>query len=202
MNYSSPMVVVVCGPSGTGKTTIGTLLAQRLGCSFEEGDSFHSKENVTKMASGVPLNDVDRAPWLQRLRDDVVEGYLIQKKTNVVLACSALKRMYRDVLRGDVVMMGDQPVPVATPASAASRTVFFVLLSGDANIIAARLSKRSGHYMPPSLLASQLATLEPLNTAEEYGMVVDLARTPEEIVEDIMRVVRPAQNPPRVPVKL
>ena len=151
-------VLVVMGVSGSGKSTVARLLADRLGWSFAEGDEFHSPENKAKMASGVPLTDDDRWPWLRAIRD-WVDG----QPGDVVLTCSALRRAYRDVLRE------------------ARGRVRFVHLDGSVATIGERINARTGHYMPPTLLGSQFATLEPL-APEEDGVVVSVAGTPEEIV--------------------
>lgn len=155
-------VVVVMGVSGVGKTTVGALLAERLGWAFEEGDALHPEANVAKMAAGEPLTDDDRRPWLE-----LVAAW-IEARTAAgepgVITCSALKRVYRDVLR---------------------RTgVVFVHLTGPDAITAERLAGRRGHFMPPSLLASQLSTLEPLG-ADENGLRVSTELSPEAQVDAI-----------------
>lgn len=175
----NPVAVIVCGPSGVGKTTIGSMLAKALNVPFVEGDDFHSEANVSKMRSGTPLTDEDRAPWLARLRREVVDGYVDQRRSSVVLACSALKKEYRRVLQGGGVGGGGDGGAVGG--------VFFVLLFGDADLISRRLSARSGHFMPPTLLASQLATLEPLDEAHESGMTVDLSLPSEVIVKLVVQ---------------
>ena len=151
------MIVVVMGVSGSGKTEIGARLARRLGHEFIEGDDFHSPGNVAKMRAGTPLVDADRWPWLQRLNDE------LKKRRNAVLACSALKQLYRDALLKDI------------PASVV------VYLRGSFDLIAARLKSRRHRYMPASLLESQFATLEPPAGAIE----VDVAATVEDCVESI-----------------
>lgn len=163
-----PCAFIVCGPSGVGKSTIGVALARALGCQFEEGDRYHSEANVKKMAAKIPLDDADRAPWLQQLRDEVISRYLRSRGESVVLACSALKRSYRNCLRAG----GDKGC------------VHFLLLTGDATLISERMKSRSGHFMPPSLLASQLATLEPLDQADEDGIVIDVTNPPEAVLAE------------------
>jgi gluconokinase len=135
------MIVVLMGVTGSGKTTLGQLLADQLGWTFVEGDAFHPEANVQKMRRGEPLTDADRAPWLRALRARIDE--LAAAGRSAVVACSALKQAYRDVLadgRPEVV---------------------FVHLTAPAAVIRDRLDHRRGHYMPPALLDSQLATLEP-----------------------------------------
>jgi gluconokinase len=134
-------VVVVMGISGSGKTTIGMALARRLGCAFQEGDAFHPPENVEKMRSGIPLTDADRAPWLDKVAAWIAARAAADEAG--VIACSALKRTYRDRLR------------------AADPELAFVFLDPGEAVLRERLARRTGHFMPASLLASQLETLEP-----------------------------------------
>jgi carbohydrate kinase (thermoresistant glucokinase family) len=151
--------VVVLGVSGAGKSTVGRRLAEESGRVFADADDFHSAANVTKMAAGIPLTDVDRWPWLESMRD-----WLAASDEPVVLACSALRCAYRDVLAqaGDVV---------------------FVLLDVPREELAARLVARADHFMPASLLDSQLATLE-RPTADENAIVVDASRGVQQAVDD------------------
>lgn len=154
------MVIVVMGPTGSGKTTIGTLLAQRLGWDFVDADEFHSAANKAKMHAGIPLTDADRMPWLAAIHDQI-EAWLAQRK-NVALACSALKQSYRDVLWN-------------------SPEVRLVYLKGSYNLIRDRLLLRKGHFANEQILAGQFADLEePAN-----AVTVDIGRSPEEIVEEI-----------------
>jgi gluconokinase len=153
------------GVSGSGKTAVGSRLAAALGVEFAEGDTYHPPANIEKMSSGTPLNDEDRQGWLyaiaSRIRraNDVGDG--------VVVSCSALKRSYRDVLRRE-----------AGP-------VRFVFLRGTRDLIDARLRQRKGHFMPTSLLDSQLATLEE-PSADEDVWVTDINETPDEIVASLV----------------
>lgn len=149
-------VVVVMGVSGTGKSTIGRALAEALGLAFVEGDDLHPESNVAKMAAGIPLTDADRAPWLDRIAAEMDHP--------VVVACSALKRAYRDRLR------------LAAPDLA------LIYLHGDATLLAGRIEGREGHFMPSSLLESQLAALEE-PAPDENAIPVNVALRPDEILE-------------------
>ncbi|MER7860931.1 gluconokinase [Amycolatopsis japonica] len=159
-------VIVVMGVSGSGKTTVGTALAERLGVDYAEADTFHPKANIDKMSSGHPLNDEDRQPWLEAIatwiRDHQCSGG--------VVTSSALKYRYRDILRG-------------------GGKVWFLHLHGDRDLLADRMKTRSGHFMPVSLLDSQLADLEPLRP-DEHGLVADITKKPEEIVETALSVFK------------
>lgn len=154
------MVVVVMGVSGSGKTTVGRRLAGELGWSFYDADDFHPRANVEKMKGGVPLEDADRIPWLEILRDLIRDT--LGRGENAVLACSALKESYRDYLLPD-------------------ERVKLVYLKGDRELIRKRLSGRRGHFMNPALLDSQFATLE----EPGQGVQVDISATPAEIVKTI-----------------
>lgn len=157
------MIVLVMGVSGAGKSTIGRALAAALQADFLEADAFHSEANVAKMTRGIPLDDSDRWPWLDAIGRALDQAVMDGKR--VVLACSALKQAYRDRLLKD-----------------GSRSGFTVFLRGDPDIIATRMSGRSGHFMPPTLLPSQLATLEPPKDA----ITVDIAKAPDEILWEIL----------------
>lgn len=156
-------VLVLMGVSGSGKTTVGALLAQTLGWAYADADSFHSPENLAKMASGQPLSDQDRAPWLQSIRS-FIDQCVAQQQPGIV-GCSALKRAYRDVLRRSQLR--------------------FVYLCGSRAEIAARLAVRQGHFFKPHMLDSQLATLEE-PTADEHVITVSIAQTPAEVVAAII----------------
>jgi gluconokinase len=161
LNGARPaVIVVVMGVTGVGKTTIGRLVAQDLGWGFLDADDYHPPANVAKMRSGVPLTDADREPWLAALRAEI--DARLARSESAVLACSALKRSYRDRLH-------------------ASEAVRFVHLRGDATLIRERLLARSGHYMDPGLLASQFAALE----APQGALVIDVAAPPMEIASRI-----------------
>ncbi|WP_395293230.1 gluconokinase [Kitasatospora hibisci] len=170
---AAPLTVVVMGVSGVGKTTVARLLADRLGLPRAEADDFHPPANIAKMSAGTPLDDEDRAPWLRALG-----GWLRERAeagTGGVVTCSALKHRYRDILR------------------AACPGAFFLHLSGGTELVEDRLAHRTGHFMPPSLLASQYAALEPLG-ADERGAVLDVGPSPEELVELAVALLRPVNG--------
>jgi gluconokinase len=154
-------VVVVMGVSGSGKSTVASLLAGRLGCELADADDFHPPSNVAKMAAGLPLDDQDRAPWLR----DIAAWMAVRARSgrSAVASCSALKRAYRDVLR------------------AASPRLVFLHLTGPRELLERRMRDRTGHFMPASLLDSQLASLEPL-APDERGLTLDATDAPEVIV--------------------
>jgi gluconokinase len=158
--------MIVMGVSGSGKSTIADRLAERLGWDFEDGDKFHPASNVAKMSAGHPLTDEDRWPWLQAIADEI--DRVCKAGEQAVIACSALKRAYRDILvhgRNDV------------------RIVF---LDGSQQLIADRLAARKGHFMPPGLLASQFKTLEPPER-NENPVTVSIDASVDAIVDDIIR---------------
>ncbi|HEY9397461.1 MAG TPA: gluconokinase [Burkholderiales bacterium] len=159
------MIVILMGVSGSGKTTIGKLLAQRLGAHFLDADDFHPEDNVKKMRSGIALDDADRTPWLEQLKTELRNHEA--RGDSVVLACSALKRSYRDQLRQG---LGDVRV---------------VYLHGTKALLATRLAGREGHYMPPTLLDSQLETLEEPRNA----ITIDVSGTPEGATEAICQLL-------------
>ena len=160
-----PTCIVVMGVSGSGKTTVAERLAERLGCTYEEGDDHHPAENVEKMESGIPLDDDDRRPWLEELGRWIGEREAAGQ--NSVLTCSALKRSYRDLLRKG------------------NESVWFAHVAVPQDVLAQRLEARKGHYMPASLLTSQLATLEPLED-DEPGVRISGAGAPDDVVEELL----------------
>ena len=160
------MILIVMGVSGSGKTTIGSMLANELGWSFYDADDFHSPENREKMSNGIPLTDADREPWIKSLRNLIEEN--IAGGTPCILACSALKEVHRQVLK-------------------TSDEVQFIFLKGDYDLIASRMKNRLGHYMPLGLLKSQLEALEePVD-----AFIADITQTPVEII----KIIRKGLNP-------
>lgn len=162
-----PPVVVVMGVAGTGKTTIGPLVADALGVPYAEGDDFHPAANVAKMSAGTPLDDTDRGPWL----DAIGQWAHGREGLGGVVSSSALKRIYRDRLR------------------AAAPGVVFLHLTGDRELIERRMRERKGHFMPTALLDSQFATLQPLGD-DEAGVAVDVSGSPEEIAARAVAALR------------
>ena len=155
------MILIAMGVSGCGKSLIGEMLAERLKCAFTDGDAFHSAANKEKMHKGIPLTDDDRWPWLQALRDLIEQS--LDSRRGAVLACSALKSAYREVLGGGLA------------------DVHFVLLDGDPAVLKARLAERRHEFMNPALLDSQLATLErPIDT-----ITIDIDQPVDEQVRQI-----------------
>lgn len=157
-------VLVLMGVSGCGKTTLAELVAARSGVAFQEGDALHPPANVAKMAAGHPLDDADRWPWLEAIAA-VIDGWLAAGQSGIV-TCSALKRAYRRVLIGE------------------RQGVRLVYLRGDQALIAGRLAGRRGHFMPPSLLASQFATLEEPGP-DENPFIADIRLSPEELARQV-----------------
>jgi carbohydrate kinase (thermoresistant glucokinase family) len=163
---STPLVCVM-GVSAVGKSTVGTALARALGVPFIDADDLHSETNRRKMESGVPLTDEDRWPWLDAVSDRFRES----GSTGAVIACSALRRVYRDRIRRS------------------APEVVFVQLDGSRELLEARAKARTDHFMPPALLDSQLATLEPLQS-DEQGFIEDVARPVDELVDDVVKRLR------------
>jgi gluconokinase len=162
------MILIAMGVSGAGKTRIGEMLAERLGCSFTDGDTFHSAANKEKMHKGIPLTDEDRWPWLMTIREAIEESERAGR--TAVFTCSSLKRSYRDVLRD-----GD-------------RSVVFVYLKGSYEVLHERLQTRTGHFFDPSLLQSQLDTLEEPGADEAITVSVELS--PEAIVDEVLQKMK------------
>jgi gluconokinase len=162
------MILIAMGVSGCGKSLIGEMLAERLNCAFTDGDTYHSEANKEKMHHGIPLTDEDRWPWLRTIRAAIEEKQRAREKA--VFTCSSLKRAYRDILRS-----GD-------------RDVTFVYLHGTAELLRERLGERKGHFFDPSLLQSQLDTLEPPGPDE--AIEADIAMTPDQIVEKVLKGVK------------
>jgi gluconokinase len=159
------MIIVLMGVTGSGKSTVGKLLAQQIGWKFFEGDDFHSPANIEKMRRGVPLNDDDRRPWLEAIRESIRK--MAERSENAVIACSALKHSYRQMLRitGEVV---------------------FVYLKANIDTVRERLRNRTGHFMNPDLIQSQFDTLE----ESEQALRVDASLPPGEIVRRIRTQLR------------
>jgi gluconokinase len=163
------MIVIVMGVSGVGKTTVGKQIAEQLGARFLEGDDYHPKANIAKMSHGEPLTDDDRKPWLERLARELDASRA--KGENVVLTCSALRRLYRDILR------------------AGHDDVDFVFLDAEQAVIQKRLDARKGHFMPPSLLDSQFAALERPGP-DERAVPADATQPPGAIVAAVLQQLR------------
>lgn len=160
--------IVLMGVTGSGKTTIGEMLAEKLSWTFLDADHYHPSENVEKMRQGIPLNEDDRKPWLHTLSELISTS--VKESKPVILACSALKKSYRDILRqGSIEIM-------------------FVYLQGDEELIGERLAERKGHYMNPALLPSQFEALEAPSIDE--AIHVDISPDPEVIVADILNNMR------------
>ncbi len=160
-----PLVVIFMGVAGSGKTTVGTLFAKKAGATFYEGDEYHPPENIEKMRRGIPLTDADRAKWLQTLRGIITRS--LAEGQFIVMTCSALKAAYRDLLRG-----GDARVQ-------------FAYLTGPRAVLEERLKARRGHFMPPTLLDSQLATLEPPADALTFSC----EKSPKEITAAVIQAL-------------
>ncbi len=173
--------LVVMGVAGSGKSTIAAALSQQLGWACAEADEFHPQSNIDKMTRGIPLQDEDRWPWLQEIQNWMTAQ--ATAGTSTVLTCSALKQTYRQLL------------------SEADGRVLFVHLDGGADLIGRRMQGREGHFMPPTLLPSQLATLEPLNDAElaAGSLRLDISLSPEQIAAAVIAALKlPADRTPSV----
>ena len=161
-----PVIVIVMGVSGSGKTTVSALLAAALGWQFQEGDDLHPAANVAKMRGGTPLTDADRLPWLEKIAEEIDRWR--ERGESGVVTCSALKRSYRDII------IGGRP------------EVQLVYLKGSYDLIQARLAARHEHFMPAALLKSQFATLEE-PTPDEHPIVIDVGGKPTDIAAEIVR---------------
>lgn len=159
----APVIVLLMGPAGSGKTTVGKLLAAKLSWDFVDGDDFHSPANIAKMARGAGLSDEDRLPWLQSIHDAMLQW--LGQGQNVVLACSALKRSYRELLG----------------VHSNAKDIKLIYLKGTFDLLRERLHSRKGHYANEQLLSSQLSDLEEPADA----LTIDAARSPEEITSEI-----------------
>ena len=156
------------GISGSGKSSIGSTLSEKLNWPFLEGDTFHPQENINKMSSGRALTDDDRLPWLRSIANKIQE--LRSQNQDAIIACSALKRSYREIL------------------SAADRSLVYVFLSGEKEVIADRIVKRKGHFMPPELLDSQIATLE--EPAPQEAIRIDVTAPIDRNIHKILKLIR------------
>ena len=164
------MMLIVCGVSGTGKSTVGKLLANELKHPFFDADDFHTESNVQKMKRGIALNDNDRQPWLESLSSKLA---LWEGSSGAVLACSALKESYRQIL-----------------AAQCKQNIIWVILHGSTELLTERLNSRQGHYFDARLLDSQLDTLE----LPDYGWIIDIGQTPDEIISDVLQRLRESKN--------
>jgi gluconokinase len=172
--HLKPGRAVIMGVTGCGKSSVGTALAPLFGATYIDGDALHPPANLAKMSAGIPLDDADREPWLVKV------GQALRAADGpTLIGCSALKRRYRDLLR-----------------AVAGEDVVFLHLTGEREVIAAHLAARKGHFMPPSLLDSQVAALEPLQ-ADETGFAVDVGQPFEKVVAEAMRKLNAAAWPAR-----
>ena len=162
MPHNAPSPIVVMGVSGSGKSTVGSALAQRLRVPFVDADTLHPPSNIAKMSAGEPLTDEDRYPWLERVGE-----WLTRHRRGGVVSCSALKRKYRDQLRTHCA------------------SIEFLYLSGSPEVIGSRMAARPGHFMPAALLQSQFDALEPLGVGEA-GVTADISQGVENIVDDFL----------------
>ncbi|RAX38844.1 gluconokinase [Rhizobium tropici] len=169
-NQDIPLAIIVMGVSGSGKSSIGEGVAAKLGIHFIEGDTLHPAANVEKMSKGIPLTDEDRWPWLEKIGQEISAS--LAKGEGVVVTCSALKRVYRERLR-----------------ASAGGHLYFIYLAGSKELLTKRMGERKGHFMPTSLLESQLQTLE-VPTGEAGVVTVDIDDTIEGIVEASVKSLR------------
>jgi carbohydrate kinase (thermoresistant glucokinase family) len=165
----TPHALILMGVSGSGKTTVGEILAARIGWRYEDADTFHPASNVAKMSAGQPLTDDDRWPWLRAIAGEIDRASAAGER--VVIGCSALRRVYRDLL-----VHGRHDIRI-------------VYLQGTQGLIADRLGERKGHFMPPGLLTSQFGTLEP-PAPDEHAVTVSIDAPAETIVDNILRQLK------------
>lgn len=165
---------ILMGVSSTGKTSVGTEVAKRLGIKLIDGDDLHPRANILKMRQGIPLDDADRVPWLERIRDAAFS--LEQKSETGIIVCSALKRKYREQIREGNANMK------------------FVFLHGDFDLVLKRMQQRQGHFMKPEMLKSQFATLEEPNAEETDVIAVSIDGTFEDVVERVLQAIKPLLN--------
>jgi gluconokinase len=173
---TKPVIAVVMGVSGSGKTTVAVLLAAALGCQFQEGDDLQPAAYVEKMHGGTPLTDADRLPWLRKIAEEI-DGWRARGESGV-MTCSALKRSYRDII------IGNRP------------DVTLVYLRGSHDLIRRRMAARHEHFMPVALLDSQFATLQ-VPAPDEHPITVDVGGRPAEIAVEIVRQLEKRQNADR-----
>jgi len=166
---SEPTAFIVMGVSGSGKTVVAEAVARDLSLSFLEGDTLHPRANIEKMSMGIPLTDADRLPWLDKIGQEIAMS--LAAGEGIVISCSALKRIYRDRLRGF-----------------ARGRLTFIFLNGSEEVLAPRMAARKGHFMPASLLKSQLATLED-PSAEDGVIAVDISGEPDDVIAEAIRKV-------------
>ena len=162
------MIIILFGVSGSGKTTIGNILSGAIKAEFIEGDNFHSQQNIMNMKNGIPLGDTERSDWLISLNHELIKRTECNKSVNIVMACSALKKKYRDVLKKEL-----------------SQSVLFVFLKGDYDLIFKRISERKDHFMKSNMLKSQFEALEEPNEKEE-SFIVDVSKNG---IDDIVGMV-------------
>nr|XP_007967782.1 probable gluconokinase isoform X8 [Chlorocebus sabaeus] len=184
---AAPGALLVMGVSGSGKSTVGALLASELGWKFYDADDYHPEENRKKMGKGIPLNDQDRIPWLCNLHDILLRD--VASGQHVVLACSALKKMYRDILTQGKDGAALKCEESGKEAERAEMQLLVVHLSGSFEVISGRLLKRKGHFMPSELLQSQFETLEPPAAPENF-IQISVDKNVSEIIAKIMETLK------------